>query len=68
MRRDYGYYVHVQHAGCWSQLDSTNVVKVDLGASRMLTNNASTTSVTLDSVISNKSYKAATTGPPVPSM
>ena len=47
---------------------ATNVVKVDLGASRMLTNNASTTSDTLDSVISNKSYKAATTGPPVPSM
>jgi hypothetical protein len=34
----------------------------------MLTNNASATADTLDSVISNNSYKAVTTGPPVPSM
>ena len=47
---------------------ATIVVKVDSGASRMLTNIASATADTLDSVISNNTYKAFTTGPPVPSM
>ena len=44
------------------------MVKVDSGASRMLTNNASATADTLDGVISNNSYQPVTTGPPVPSM
>ena len=47
---------------------ATIVVKVDSGASRMLTNIASATADTLDSIISNNTYKAFTTGPPVPSM
>ena len=47
---------------------ATIVVKVDSGASRMLTNIASATADTLDGVISNNTYKKFTTGPPVPSM
>jgi hypothetical protein len=47
------------------------VVKVDPGTSGSLTNVATTTADTLDSVISNNSFKAVTqvkTGPPVPSV
>ena len=50
---------------------TTIVVKVDAGASGPLTNVASTTADTLDSVISNNSFKAVTqvtTGAPVPSV
>ena len=47
---------------------ATIVVKVGSGASRMLTNIASATADTLNSVISNNTYKAFTAGPPVPSM
>jgi uncharacterized repeat protein (TIGR01451 family) len=50
---------------------ATIVVKVDAGTSGPLTNVASTTADTLDSVISNNSFKAVTqvtTGPRVPSV
>ena len=62
MRRDYGYSVHVQHAGCWSLSTATIVVKVASGAFGMLTNIASTTADMLDSVINNNTYKVIMTG------
>ena len=62
MRRDYGYSVHVQHAGCWSLSTATIVVKVASGTFGMLTNIASTTADMLDSVIRNNTYKVIMTG------
>ena len=50
---------------------ATIVVKVDAGTSGPLTNVASTTADTLDSVISNNTFKAVTqvtTAPPIPSV
>jgi uncharacterized repeat protein (TIGR01451 family) len=57
--------------GAGSSTTATIVVKVDAGTSGPLTNVATTTADTLDSVISNNSFKAVTqvtTGTPVPSM
>jgi len=61
VRRDYGYSVHVQHAGCWSLSTATIVVKVASGAFGMVTNIASTTADMLDSVIRNNTYKVIMT-------
>ena len=71
MHRDYGYYEHFSTLAAAASSTATIVVKVASGVSRMLTNIASATADTLDSVISNNTYKAGTTvttGPPVPSM
>ena len=71
MHRDYGYYEHFSTLAAAASSTATIVVKVASGVSRMLTNIASATADTLDSVISNNTYEAGTTvttGPPVPSM